>query len=81
MSAKKRKRKVEKCGPVWKQSGVEVTLAKMPRYNAYACGYGPHGQGKYSRRASKDELRRQIADEGASRGSFPFMGSQNTPVF
>ena len=67
----KKKRKVAKTGPVWHLSKTEATLASKPRYDAYACGYGAHGDTRYSRKKSKDELRRILKDEGASRGSFP----------
>ena len=65
----KKKRKVAKSGPVWKQSGVDATLAMMPKYNAHACGTGPHGDLKFNRAKSK----RQFAKELDS-GSFPFAG-------
>ena len=32
--AKKKKTRVPKTGPVWKQTAEEATLAKMPRYTA-----------------------------------------------
>lgn len=66
----KKKRKVAKTGAVWKQTAEEATLAKMPRYNAFACGHGPHGSVKYDRAKSKREWKRRIGSEGASRGSF-----------
>lgn len=66
----KKKRKVAKTGPVWKQTAEEVTRAQMPRYNAFACGHGPHGSAKYDRAKSKRDWKRQIGNEGASRGSF-----------
>lgn len=74
MSKKKRARRhaVPKSGAVWHQSSEEATLAQMPRYNAYGGGYGPHGSAKYDRAKSKRDWRRQIGQEGASRGSFPF---------
>ena len=28
--------------PYYHRSSIENTLAQMPRYNAYACGYGKH---------------------------------------
>lgn len=70
----KKKRKVSKAGAVWKQTAEEATLAKMPRYNAFACGHGPHGSAKYDRTKSKRDWKRQIGNEGASRGSFGFYG-------
>ena len=74
MSKKKRTKKhnVPKTGTVWRQTSEEATLAKMPRYNAFAGGYGPHGSKKYDRAKAKQDWRRQIGQEGASRGSFPF---------
>ena len=54
---------------VWRQSAEEATLASKPRYNGFACGHGAHGSVKYSRARAKQ---RQMRQEGASRGSFPF---------
>lgn len=73
MSKKKRAKKhnVPKTGAVWRQTSEEATLAKMPRYDAFAGGYGPHGSKKYDRAKTKQDWRRQIGQEGASRGSFP----------
>lgn len=71
----KKKRKVAKTGAVWKQTAEEATLAKMPRYNAFACGHGPHGSAKYDRAKSKRDWKRQIGNEGASRGSFLLSGA------
>lgn len=73
MSKKKRAKKhnVPKTGAVWRQTSEEATLAKMPRYDAFAGGYGPHGSKKYDRARVKQDWRRQIGQEGASRGSFP----------
>ncbi len=73
MSKKKRAKKhnVPKTGAVWRQTSEEATLAKMPRYDAFAGGYGPHGSKKHDRAKVKQDWRRQIGQEGASRGSFP----------
>ena len=81
MSKKKRAKKhnVPKTGAVWRQTSEEATLAKMPRYDAFAGGYGPHGSKKYDRAKVKQDWRRQIGQEGASRGSFPFMGARRDP--
>lgn len=73
MSAKKHK--VPESGSVWHQSAVEATLASKPYVNGFACGYGAHGDTKYNRNKAKHEWKRRIADEGASRGSFPFLGT------
>lgn len=59
---------------VWRQSSEEVTLAKKPHYNGFACGHGAHGSVKYNRTKSKRELKQQLRQEGASRGSFLFAG-------
>lgn len=56
---------------VWRQSAEEATLAGKPRYNGFACGRGAHGPAKYSRARTKQAWRRQMRQEGASRGSFP----------
>ena len=55
---------------VWRQSAEEATLASKPRYNGFACGHGAHGSAKYSRARA---WQRQMRQEGASRGSFPFI--------
>lgn len=57
---------------VWRQSAEEATLASKPRYNGFACGHGAHGSARYSRARAKQAWRRQMRQEGASRGSFPF---------
>lgn len=58
---------------VWRQSAEEATLAAKPHYNGFACGHGTHGSTKYSRARAKQAWQRQMRQEGASRGSFPFM--------
>ena len=45
----KRARHVSSKGTVWHMSSDQATLAKMPKYNGYACGYGAHGNAKYHR--------------------------------
>ncbi|MCI8424319.1 MAG: hypothetical protein HFJ72_01455 [Adlercreutzia sp.] len=59
---------------VWRQSAEEATLASKPRYNGFACGHGAHGSAKYSRARAKQAWKRQMRQEGASRGSFLFCG-------
>ena len=71
---KKRARKAPKTGAVWRQTADEATLAQNPRYNGFACGHGAHGEAKYSRAKAKRAWRKQLKQEGASRGSFPFSG-------
>ena len=39
--------------PYYHRSSIENTLAQMPRYNAYACGYGKHKSKKKPNRAKK----------------------------
>lgn len=58
---------------VWRQSSEEATLAAKPRYNGFACGHGAHGSVKYSRARAKQAWQRRMRQEGASRGSFPFI--------
>ena len=69
----KRARHVSGKGAVWHMSSEQATLAKMPKYNGYACGYGAHGNAKYHRAKSKHAWKAQMQKEGASRGSFPFI--------
>lgn len=70
---KKRARKAPKTGAVWRQTADEATLAQNPRYNGFACGHGAHGKAKYSRVKAKRAWQKQLRQEGASRGSFPFI--------
>lgn len=65
---------------VWHQSAEEATLAAKPRYNGFACGHGAHGPTKYSRARAKQAWRRQMRQEGASRGSFPFCRCLSGPI-
>lgn len=39
--------------PYYHRSSIENTLAQMPRYNAYACGYGEHKSKKKPNRARR----------------------------
>lgn len=66
----KRAKRVSSKGAVWHMSSEQATLAKMPKYNGYACGYGAHGNAKYHRAKSKRAWKAQMQKEGASRGSF-----------
>ena len=72
--SKNRKRKAPKTGAVWRQTADEATLAQNPRYNGFACGHGVHGETKYSRAKAKRAWQKQLRQEEASRGSFPFHG-------
>ncbi len=73
--ARKRK-KIAKTGAVWHQSAEEATLAKMPRYDAWACGHGPHGPAGYARAKEKRAWQKQMRQEGARTGSFLFAPAQ-----
>jgi len=45
----------------------------MPKYNAYACGAGAHGDAKYNRARQKQAWIRELDNEGpANRGAFLF---------
>ena len=55
----KRKR-VSKSGPIWHKSAEEATLDKMPKFNAHACGTGPHGDLKYNRAKQKRNWQREF---------------------
>ena len=65
-----KKRDLPKGDVVWRQSSEEATLAKKPHYNGFACGHGAHDDTKYNRTKSKRQLKQQLRQEGASRGSF-----------
>lgn len=41
-------------------SAEEATLASMPKYNAYASGYGAHGDKKYNRAKEKRAWRGEM---------------------
>ena len=69
--ARKRK-KVVKTDAIWHQSAEEATLAKMPRYDAWTCGHGPHGPAGYERAKEKRAWQKQVRQEGARTGSFLF---------
>ena len=51
-------------GAIWHLTAVEATLACKPRFNAYACGHGVHGNTKYDRSQVKREFRREIDQIG-----------------
>ena len=71
----KKKGRVAKSGPVWHVSAEEATLRQMPKYNAHACGTGPHGDAKYNRARQKSAWQREMSREGArTRGRLPFPG-------
>ncbi len=75
MSKKKHARvkhaqRVPKTGPVWHLSAEEAALAKKPRYNGYACGYGAHGDAKCHRAKAKRAWNNEMRCEGTPRGSF-----------
>ena len=70
---KKRVRSVAKSGAVWRQSADEATLAQNPRYNGFTCGHGAHGGRKFNRAKANRAWKTQLRQEGASRGSFPFV--------
>ena len=70
------KQTVAKQGPIWHQTAEEATLAKMPKYNAFGCGTGAHGDAKYNRarqkQAWRNELRTNQHSEGLrNRGGLP----------
>lgn len=80
MSKKRKKaRPVQATKPksdvVWRQSAEEATLAGKPRCNGFACGHGAHGPAKYSRARAKQAWKRQMRQEGASRGSFLYVAT------
>ena len=53
MAKKKRKVTIPKEGPITILTSYEATRLAMPRYNAFACGHGPHGDVKYNRAYEK----------------------------
>lgn len=68
--AQRKRIAVAKSGEVWHQSAEEATLAQKPHFNGYACGHGTHGDTRYNRTREKRAWKKQLRQEGASRGSF-----------
>ena len=69
----RKKRSIPKSGPVWHRTAEEATLARMPKYNAHACGTGAHGDAKYNRARQKQAWRKELHGEGPCiRGGLPF---------
>lgn len=62
----RKRRKVPKEGPVWRQSGLEVTRQQRPHYNGFACGHGPHGDAKYNRTKANRQLTRELDSSSLS---------------
>lgn len=80
--ARKKNRKAPKAGPIWRMSAEEATLAGKPRYNGFACGSGPHGDTKYNWKRADRAWRKEIRNEGTSRGPFIFRvrSLQSAPI-
>ena len=70
----KRARHVSGKGAVWHMSSEQATLAKMPKYNGYACGYGAHGNTKYHRAKSKRAWKAQMQSGRSLSGLLPDCG-------
>ena len=71
-----KKKRIPKSGPVWRRSAEEATLDKMPKYNAHACGTGPHGDAKYNRAKEKQAWKRELDRQGVrNRGPLLFQQS------
>lgn len=62
---RKKKNRVPKNGPVWHRTAEQATLDQMPKYNAYACGTGAHGDAKYNRAKQKRAWQREMDQQGA----------------
>lgn len=58
-----KKNRIPKDGPVFTMTSEEATLSKMPKYNAFAGGYGTHGDSKYNRNKEKREFERRMRDD------------------
>ena len=69
----KKRKGIPKDGPVWRRSAEQATLDRMPKYNAHACGTGPHGDTKYNRAKQKRAWRKDFEQQEArTRGPLPF---------
>ena len=72
MTGKKQKR-VPKTGAIWHRTAEQATLDRMPKYNAYACGTGAHGDAKYNRAKQKRAWQKETDwQEARTRGPLPF---------
>ena len=60
MSRRRKHTKPPKTGPVFSMTSEEATLAKMPKYNAHACGTGAHGDRKYNRARENRRFKRDM---------------------
>ena len=58
-----KKKKYERDGSVFYMDSLTNTLRQMPKYNAYQCRGGVHGDTKYNRRKEKKSLRALIKHE------------------
>lgn len=72
----KKKPRIPKDGPVWRRTAEEATLDKMPKYNAHACGTGPHGDAKYNRARQKRAWEREIGQQGARNRGLPLFAPE-----
>ena len=58
--AKKKRTYLKNDTSVFRMSAEDATLSKMPKYNAYAGGYGAHGKNKYDRNKEKRDFKKDI---------------------
>ena len=79
--AQRKRIAVAKSGAVWHQSAEEATLAQKPHFNGYACGHGTHGDTRYNRTREKRAWKKQLRQEGASRGLLPYKWLISKSVF
>ena len=56
----KNKKGIPGTGPIVVLTSYEATRLAMPRYNAFACGHGPHGGVKYNRARENRRFRREL---------------------
>ena len=70
-----KKHRAPKKGPIWHRSAEEATLDRMPKYNAYACGTGAHGDAKYKRCKQKRAFERELQKEREPQMWLPFTQS------
>lgn len=70
----KRARHVSGKGAVWHMFSEQASLAKIPKYNGYACGYGALGNAKYHRAKSKRAWKAQMQQRRSLSGLLPDCG-------
>ena len=59
----KKKKNIPKTNKFVVLDSIEATKMKMPKYNGYAGGYGPHGHKGYNRKAENRRWKKEEENE------------------